>query len=305
MKARKKTPTTNALAIFAVFLMLQACKQPVLSIAFKNLNFEISKEHVVIKSGTSFGECLGYCATELYINGNDVTFKEFARGLSREMPPDRFFADSISVDEWNELVDSFEWDAFAALDSVLGCPDCADGGAEWIEVEYFGRIKRVTFEFGESLEGLDAFVMKIRQIRQNIMDRIHDGSKSPEVILSDQNPDSLQHDKYSLLAVTIEKDVLTTEISHSGGCRGHIYAMYMTPKAFKESFPVQADLYLMHYDDNDPCDAILFETRKFDLRPIANLYRDSYGRLDKILLNVFGYYEGTPKNAIQVEYSPE
>lgn len=305
MIACKKSLTTIVFAIFAVFLILSACNQPVLSIALKNLDFEISKENITIKSGTSFGKCIGYCETELIINGTEVSFKELARGLSGQMLPDRFFTDSIAVDEWNELVGNFDWDTFAALDSVIGCPDCTDGGAEWIEVEYFGRIKKVTFEFGESLDGLDTFVMKIRQIRKNIMDRIHNGSKSPKVILTGQNPDSLQQDKYSLLSATIEKDVLTAEISHSGGCRQHFYTLYMTPKAFKESFPVQADLYLVHRDDNDPCDAILFEARKFDLRPIADLYRDSYGRLDKIILNIFGYYEGTPGNAIQVEYSPE
>ncbi|MFQ5631222.1 MAG: hypothetical protein ACE5I1_20820 [bacterium] len=290
---------------FTLLLLSAACQKPVIRNALNNLNFNISKENIVVKSGTSFGLCVGYCRTELEVNGTEVGFKEFGWDFAGRTVPDRFYTDTISVDVWNDLVGSFDWDAFAALDSVIGCPDCADGGAEWIEVEYFGRIKKVTFEFGAEIRGIDAFSENIRQIRKDIKDHIENGRKLPKVIITDQNSDSLQQDRFALDSVYVDQDILVLDVTHSGGCREHFYALYMSPAAFKESFPVQADLYLVHNENDDPCDAIFSEVRKFDIRPIADLYRNSYGRLDKIILNIFEYYEGTPGRSIQLEYEPK
>jgi hypothetical protein len=33
------------------------------------------------------------------------------------------------------------------MDTVIGCPDCADGGAEWLELGFEKEVKRVTFEY--------------------------------------------------------------------------------------------------------------------------------------------------------------
>lgn len=51
---------------------------------------------------------------------------------------------------------------FRALDDRIGC---ADGGAEWIEIKWNSSIKRVTFENGQSIEGFDALVKKLRSLR--------------------------------------------------------------------------------------------------------------------------------------------
>lgn len=301
---RRKRRLFLAGMIFIPILLLAACQQPMLRNALHNLDYHISKENIVVKSGASFGECIGYCSTELTVNGTGVIYKESGWDFSGRALPDRFYADSISVDEWNELVDSFDWDTFAALDSVIGCPDCADGGAEWLEVAYFGMVKKVAFEYSETIRSIETFTQKIRQIRKNIIDRIQNGSILPKVLLTDQNPDSLQQDRFSMNSVSIDRDKLVFEVTHSGGCREHFYALYMSPSAFKESFPVQADLYLVHDENDDPCDAIVNETYKFDIRPIADLYRSFYGRLDKIILNVFEFYQGSPNGVIRLEYEP-
>ena len=54
------------------------------------------------------------------------------------------------------------------LDSIIGCPDCVDGGAEWFEIITNDTVKRVTIEYGESLNGLDGYINLLRTIRQSI-----------------------------------------------------------------------------------------------------------------------------------------
>jgi hypothetical protein len=63
----------------------------------------------------------------------------------------------------------------------------------------------------------------------------------------------------------------------------------MTPAAFMESYPVQANLYLRHDAHDDPCDAIVTDSAEFDLGPIIGLYKQMYGASGQINLNLFNF----------------
>ena len=43
----------------------------------------------------------------------------------------------------------------------------------------------------------------------------------------------------------------------------------------------------------------------FDLRPVAGLHQQMYGRKDPIQLNVHGYFEGEPGEAISLTWTAE
>jgi hypothetical protein len=51
----------------------------------------------------------------------------------------------------------------------IGCPDCADGGAEWIQVDWIDESKRVTFENGRMVEGIEKLIEKLRQMREEYL----------------------------------------------------------------------------------------------------------------------------------------
>jgi len=125
------------------------------------------------------------------------------------------------------------------------------------------------------------------------------------VIITNQDPDSLQLDPFTLNDVSLDGDILTLNIRYSGGCEEHDVQLFMSPSAFMESNPVQAALYLRHDAHNDPCDALITTDVRFNVRPIAEQYRRDYGGLDTIILNVFPYFEDTPAGATQIEYTPE
>lgn len=107
------------------------------------------------------------------------------------------------------------------------------------------------------------------------------------VEISDIAPLDLKKDSFSITRATIENTSLYIVVSSGGGCREHSYTLHMTPSAFMESFPVQANIYLRHDAKDDPCDAIVTDSVVFELRPIITLYQQMYGPSGQVILNLF------------------
>ena len=121
-------------------------------------------------------------------------------------------------------------------------------------------------------------------------------------IITDQLPDTIQLDPFDLEDIEIGGDSITLDITYSGGCSTHYFSLYMSPAAFFESYPVQANLYLRHNSNGDACEALVNENVSFNLRPIAELYKTAYGKYDEIILNV---YEYKSINKMSVSYFPD
>ena len=101
-----------------------------------------------LRTTTSFGFCGGYCRATLDITPDEMVYLEEARtadlpAVRRTLP--------VSASEWKSLVDALDRSAFERLPPTVGCPDCADGGAESLEVIGPDWQRRVTFEFAEPL----------------------------------------------------------------------------------------------------------------------------------------------------------
>jgi hypothetical protein len=82
-------------------------------------------------------------------------------------------------------------------------------------------------------------------------------------------------DRFHLDDVHVEGDTLTAQVSYSGGCQPHYFRLCYEGE-WLESYPVQVNLRLDHDAQNDPCEAYPTETRQFDLRPLAEAYREGY-----------------------------
>ena len=125
---------------------------------------------VEFKTGTSFGFCLGYCLSELTISANDADYVLY--GWDENDPVFRPVAISDTVDsnDWEDLNTQFNFELFMNLDSIIGCPDCADGGAEWFEIVTNDTVERVTIEYGDSLEGLNNYIDLLRSVRHSFQE---------------------------------------------------------------------------------------------------------------------------------------
>lgn len=121
---------------------------------------------VSIKIGTFFGECVGYCSTETTINPASATYVEWSYD-SRKFP-ERSRTVDVTQEEWHDLVQAVSMNKLVTLDSVIGCPDCTDGGGEWVEVRSAGRVKRVVFEHGATVEPIRDLLGRARAVRTRV-----------------------------------------------------------------------------------------------------------------------------------------
>ena len=83
-------------------------------------------------------------------------------------------------------------------------------------------------------------------------------------------------DPLSINEVSIDENNLAVDLSYSGGCAEHDYAL-VVGEDIAESLPPQMTAILSHDDPGDPCDAIIGEIANFDLTPIRQYLQSAYG----------------------------
>ena len=125
------------------------------------------QEIVEIKTGSFFGMCSGYCLSELTITESQADYNIYGWDENDPVYLPVEISDSVDSIVWEDLNTEFNFELFMSLDSIIGCPDCVDGGAEWFEIVTSDTLKRVTIEYGDSLNGLDSYINLLRTIRQS------------------------------------------------------------------------------------------------------------------------------------------
>lgn len=135
-----------------MFLMVSACDEPI---------EKSVRNYTSVKYGTSFGECMGYCIAEIELVDSKIEFKEQGWELAGELPVN-MKSENVNPAYWSTLISSIEFESFEQLDSVIGCPDCADGGSEWIEITKDGQTHRVVFEYWNEPKELYRLVRVLR-----------------------------------------------------------------------------------------------------------------------------------------------
>lgn len=123
-----------------------------------------------IVSTTSFGMCIGYCRTRLEIaEGQAVLVREGRGGRGQTAGPDQRFAVALSAAEW-EAFQRLAADAnLEALPPVIGCPDCADGGAETLTIDGAGAPQTITIEYDAPIAQAQPLLDRIRALRARLM----------------------------------------------------------------------------------------------------------------------------------------
>jgi hypothetical protein len=119
---------------------------------------------ISIKHGVSFGMCDDYCFHETtYTRNAAIAFSKSWTNEEKGKYPDKFDSLKFNVKKWRELIQSLDLPEFYSLSQRIGYPDCADGGAEWIEVQTLTKIYKVEFEFGSKIEILDKILKLLRE----------------------------------------------------------------------------------------------------------------------------------------------
>ena len=119
-----------------------------------------------IVSTTSFGMCAGYCTTRLEISeGQAVLIREGRGGRGAAALPEQRVAAALPASEWQEIASLAANTSLEGLPPVIGCPDCADGGAESLTIAGAGGSRSVSFDYGATVEQAQPLLDRVRALR--------------------------------------------------------------------------------------------------------------------------------------------
>lgn len=128
-----------------------------------------------VVSTTSFGMCMGYCTTRLELSeGQAVLIREPRGGrggaVNHHAKVQRFTR-PLSDAAWREIQQLAAETDLTTVPDVVGCPDCADGGAEGLTIERPGGSESVSLEYGASLPAAQALLARVRALREQLTPR--------------------------------------------------------------------------------------------------------------------------------------
>lgn len=119
-----------------------------------------------INYGVSFGFCVGPCRREMKLINDVNSFTIFyteGRGAVGGTPKE--YQESISQELAENILQTIDYESFSKMNEVIGCPDCADGGAEYLEIIKENSKHKVTFEYGKSPKEIEKLVAILREKR--------------------------------------------------------------------------------------------------------------------------------------------
>lgn len=109
---------------------------------------------------------MGYCTKEWTFTKAMTTAKQTSRTPNTH--PDKMASTPTPQELWNKIASSIDMAALQKLPETIGCPDCADGGAEWIEVLDGTETKKVTFEYGHDVPEIHDLLVAVRAARESL-----------------------------------------------------------------------------------------------------------------------------------------
>lgn len=120
---------------------------------------------LAIRATTSFGFCVGYCRSTLEISGERATYRLVD---PRAALPDVERTVTVAAAEWDALRSAVDRSRIESLPGVIGCPDCADGGAESLEVVADDWSRSITFEYQAAVPSIQPLLDRVRALRQRL-----------------------------------------------------------------------------------------------------------------------------------------
>ncbi len=123
----------------------------------------LDSDQAELRWGSSFGMCGGYCRRELEISRGGMRLTTSSWDPAHY--PTKVEERPLPAGAWDALDAALRQSQLERLDSVYGCPDCADGGAEWVELAAPDLKKRVAFEYGKAPSPLQPLLDRIVELR--------------------------------------------------------------------------------------------------------------------------------------------
>lgn len=104
-----------------------------------------------------------------------------------------------------------------------------------------------------------------------------EGKAPIQQIVIGQKPEP--KDAFNVEGFRAFRDVMDVSVTHGGGCKVHTYTLFWDGEfqAGVDGTPV-ANLVLVHDGNQDHCKAMVMATPRFDLKPLAQRFRETSGK---------------------------
>lgn len=138
-----------------------------LSISTNTIEANLSQdsEIIEIRFGTSFGKCSGYCIQEISFK-DGIAEKTLTPHRDKSLKPTKC---SLEYTNFNVLAARINVGVFNELEEVIGCPDCDDGGAEWVQIFTSDGIrKKVTYSYDNEPVALKLYIDELREYFEQV-----------------------------------------------------------------------------------------------------------------------------------------
>ena len=218
----------------------------------------INGEVVQINYGTSFGFCFGYCVNEITVTHENITLEKSGWTDSAGLPKITY-QEELSAEVLNDVFAEVDFDEFLKLDEVIGCPDCSDGGTEWIEITTKDKTHRVSFDYY-----LDDEPAELTAIMEPLRDLYSSLQRESYVLMDNDLYTTTETSNYTINDVTVDGNSLKLSIA-SSGCDGNTWiGLLIDAESILESLPVQRQLKL-NLVNNEACLAVISKEIEFDI----------------------------------------
>jgi hypothetical protein len=147
--------------VVSVMVLIFSCKKDHKVQDLKMKRMDVPK----ISYGTSFGMCIGYCINEMSIDNSKVIFTRSS--WNSDQYPRKQCQMAITAEKFETLLNMTDSSSFNKLDTIYGCPDCADGGAEWVEITAATWKHKVKMDYSgpNRPEEMEALIDSLRSIQ--------------------------------------------------------------------------------------------------------------------------------------------
>ncbi|NOQ72787.1 MAG: hypothetical protein GQ574_12325 [Crocinitomix sp.] len=113
-----------------------------------------------IEYGYSSGECFGFCKSKIEFTSKGILNTKFRWSDNKEI----IEYSSIEDSTYNELIASVNYEEFIDFDEYLGCGDCADAGAEWIEIKNGEQTRKLGGTYGFEIACISTLLHYLRDL---------------------------------------------------------------------------------------------------------------------------------------------
>ncbi len=118
-----------------------------------------------IKYGKSSTPCSGYCIIESTVDSVKIIKTSKPLKDDKNYPAKTENAQTTGA-QWNSLINSVDMTSFFSIPEKIGNPGGGDGEAEWIEINYSGKVHKISFDSTgpDEYEGIKNLLLFLKAI---------------------------------------------------------------------------------------------------------------------------------------------